>query len=147
MYVAMPRRTARDSASEECAMLRVHIAIAILRELAKSPKSLKNVIDANYDNNMREYVSDKYDLDYGLPVVDILELMPDSKEVIYPYSFLEGQATPTDLALLKGLARRRSDCRYLEIGTWRGESLANVASVAGECVSISLSDEEMKQMG
>lgn len=128
-------------------MARIQIAKAILRELVKSPKSLKSIIDANYEENMRTYVSDKYGFERGLPVLDLLDLMPSLEETIYPYSFLEGQATPTDLALLKGMAKRRPDCRYLEIGTWRGESLANVASVARECVSISLSNEEMKAMG
>jgi hypothetical protein len=128
-------------------MSRINIAAAILREVARSPKSLKGVLDANYEEKMRAYVAGKYGFSLGLPVIDLLDLVPGLQETIYPYSFLEGQATLTDLALLKAMARRRPDCRYLEIGTWRGESLANVASVAHECVSISLSDDEMRQMG
>src|SRR5262245_53985194 len=129
-----------------CAMSRMRMGAAILRELVRSPRSIKGVLDASYDEKMRRYVSGKYGFGRGFPALDLLDLVPDLEETIYPYSFLDGQASPTDLALLKGMARRRPGCRYLEIGTWRGESLANVASVAGECVSISLSDEEMKAM-
>jgi len=39
------------------------------------------------------------------------------------------------------------DCRYLEIGSWRGESMANVASVAGQCVALTLPAAEMAKFG
>lgn len=87
-----------------------------------------------------------YGYHVGLPEVSLLEFNPLLDEVIDPYSFLEGQAQPTDIALLKGLARQFPACRYFEIGSWRGESLANVAGVAGECVSLSLSPDEMRMM-
>src|SRR4051812_24496552 len=92
---------------------RLKLAAAIVRELARSPKSLRHVIDANYEDNMRKYVSAYYRFSRGLPILDLLDITPEIEETIYPYSFLEGQATPTDLALLKGLARRHPDCRYL----------------------------------
>jgi predicted O-methyltransferase YrrM len=54
---------------------------------------------------------------------------------------------PSDLALLKQLAGTFPECAYLEIGTWRGESVANVAGIAKECVTINLPDEEMHKRG
>jgi hypothetical protein len=49
--------------------------------------------------------------------------------------------------LLKQLAAGYKNCKYLEIGTWRGESISNVAEVASECYSLSLSDKEMHAIG
>ena len=95
----------------------------------------------------RKYVAEKYGYDNGLPVVDLLDLLPNLDETVAPYSFLEGQALPSDMALLKGLTRMTPECRYFEIGAWRGESIANVASVARECISLSLPEEELKQLG
>ena len=99
------------------------------------------------DSSMQEYVSRAYGLGGGLPTLDLLDLLPDFDEHVTPYAFLEGGSTTIDLALLKGLARRYDRCRYFEIGSWRGESVANVAGVASECISLSLSDEEMRQAG
>jgi hypothetical protein len=74
-------------------------------------------------------------------------LLPSVSETVSPYAFLEGGSTPIDLALLKALARRYDHCRYFEIGSWRGESVANVAAVAAECISLSLSDDEIRSAG
>jgi predicted O-methyltransferase YrrM len=82
-----------------------------------------------------------------LPQIDLLELFPEFDETVSPYSYLEGQALPTDIALLKGLARKRPGCRYLEIGSWRGESLANMATVCAECVALTLPTAEMVKTG
>jgi predicted O-methyltransferase YrrM len=50
--------------------------------------------------------------------------------------------------LLNGLAKKIPQCEYLEIGTWEGESICNVSRYAKECVSISLSEEQItKQYG
>ncbi|MDP1746019.1 MAG: class I SAM-dependent methyltransferase, partial [Bacteroidota bacterium] len=43
--------------------------------------------------------------------------------------------------------KRKTDCTYFEIGTWRGESAANVASVAKQVVTLNLPDEEMLKIG
>lgn len=89
----------------------------------------------------------QYGLDQGLPVINPEELFGDFSETIEPFAFLDGGSLPTDLALLKKLARRIPDCNYFEIGTWRGESVANVASVAEYCFTLNLSETEMKAMG
>ena len=82
-----------------------------------------------------------------LPTVDVLDLMPDFGGELSAYSFLEGTSLPTDMLLLKRLAQRFAACNYLEIGSWRGESLANVAAVAQRCTSITLSPAEMRRLG
>lgn len=96
---------------------------------------------------MKYYVIKKYGFEGGLPSIDMLDILPNFKEEIKPFSFLGGGSSPLELAFLKSLARRYKNCRYLEIGTWRGESIANVSSVAEECVSISLSDKELLELG
>jgi hypothetical protein len=115
------------------------------RTLFQDPRKLRRVLDAEQET--RDYVSRKYRLATGLPQVNILDLLPTLDETVAPYSVLEGTSPTIDIALLKGLARRFPDCRYFEIGAWRGESLANVATVAEHCVSLSLSDDEMRSRG
>lgn len=96
----------------------------------------------------RKKLIKKYGLKNGLPVIDFLEIFPNYNEIIKPLSFMPGGSSRViDYALLKGLARKFEKCRYLEIGTWRGESIACVASIAEECVSISLSEKLMRDYG
>jgi hypothetical protein len=94
-----------------------------------------------------ERVKREKGLERGLKTLDLLELCPDFEEEVNPYSFLYGTSPVIDIALLKALARRSKPCHYLEIGSWRGESLANVASVADQCVSVSLSAQDLKDRG
>lgn len=108
---------------------------------------MKEVKDNNYNNHMQRYVFNKYKLGYGLRVLDLLELFPCFEETIEPYSFLGGSSTIIDLALLKKLGRRYDYCRYLEIGTWRGESVSNMVGVADDIVSIDLTKETLKKKG
>jgi predicted O-methyltransferase YrrM len=79
-----------------------------------------------------------------LPTIDILDLFPNLEETVHPYSFLTGTSLITDIVLLKMLARCYKDGSYLEIGSWRGESIANVSDVMMDCVSVTLSEEEMR---
>jgi predicted O-methyltransferase YrrM len=117
----------------------------ILAQIVRRPASLGRVIDV--DQERRRAVADRYGLPNGLPTIDLLDLFPDFQETVSPYSFLDGTATPADIAVLRAFARSRPHCHYLEIGSWRGESLANVAQVAEVCVSLSLSPAEMKDRG
>ncbi|HCI71257.1 MAG TPA: hypothetical protein DHV30_11955, partial [Balneola sp.] len=81
-----------------------------------------------------------------LPTIDILDLFPDLNEVIDSYSFLIGTSLITDLVLLKSLAQKYDECAYLEIGSWRGESLVNVSNVTKDCTSLTLSPDEMRTL-
>jgi hypothetical protein len=95
----------------------------------------------------RNQVEETHHFPNGLPTIDLLDLVPDFNVKVDPYSFLEGTSTVLDIALLNALAGQRPGCRYLEIGAWKGESVANVSKFADQCVSISLSGAEMKAIG
>lgn len=96
----------------------------------------------------RQYVQEKYDLNPGLPVVDPSLLFGDDyAEDLKVFTFLDGGSLVTDLALLKGLARKFKKCRYFEIGTWRGESAINVAEVADEVFTLNFTDDELRSIG
>lgn len=88
----------------------------------------------------------EHNLENGLPSVDILKLFPGFKETVDPYAFLDGGSLPTDIALLKALAKKYQVENYLEIGTWRGESVANVASVVKNCYTVNLPDETIMDL-
>jgi hypothetical protein len=102
------------------------------------------VIQKTEQEEMKEYLLKKYGI-CQLPTIDLADLFPDFNETVNNYTYLEGTSLVTDIALLKSLARKFSSCSYLEIGSWRGESLSNVAEVAKKCVSITLSAEELRQ--
>jgi len=94
----------------------------------------------------KKYIKTKYEVEQ-LPTIDILDIFPNFHENLTTYSYLEGTSLVTDIMLLKSLARSFKKCSYLEIGSWRGESIANVAEVADNCTSITLSAAEMKSLG
>jgi hypothetical protein len=71
----------------------------------------------------------------------------EKDENVYPYSFLSGSSLATDFALLKLLCKKIEAEDYFEIGTWRGESVANVAPYVKNCFTLNLSDEVMLQKG
>ena len=126
-------------------MKKVAKLIKALILIIKKPYLLNKIID-DVDVN-KQVVIDKYNLPQGLKTIEITDLLPGFNETIEPFSYLDGGSTPIDLALLKGLAKSKTNCLYFEIGTWKGESVANVASVAKECVTLNLADKEMEQMG
>ena len=127
-------------------MSKLSKAVTILKTLITNPKSILTVLE--HEDNFRKLVQQKHpSCSSGLPVLNLLDLFPGMHETVSPYSFLDGTSLPSDLALLKMLARKFPDCAYLEIGTWRGESVANVAAVAKECITINLPDDEMRTRG
>jgi glycosyltransferase involved in cell wall biosynthesis len=96
---------------------------------------------------MRTYVLDNYGYERGLPVVDLSDVFPNLEETVTAHDFLEYRALPTDVVLLKGLAKRSRACKCLQIGAWREESTANIAAVAQECISVNVSDEDFQKLG
>jgi hypothetical protein len=108
---------------------------------------LKALYHFTASRDARRRVLKKYDLPEGLPSLDLLDLFPDFDETIDNYTYLDGTSRPIDIALIKALCKQPDSCSYLEIGSWRGESLSNAADVCAECCSISLSDTEMKAKG
>jgi predicted O-methyltransferase YrrM len=113
--------------------------------ILKQPSLLNKVLD-DPEVNKRTVVK-KYNLPLGLKTVDIAELIPQFDIRVMPFAALDGGSTPIDLALLKGLAASVPDCSYFEIGTWRGESVANIATLANNCTTLNLPDETMRSMG
>lgn len=118
--------------------------IKVLRLIVKKPRLLNIII--NEDENFRDTVHKKHGLLNGLPQIDITHLVPNFNETINHYAFLDGGSSPLDIALLKQLAKKYKIKSYLEIGTWRGESVANVAEVVDECYTINLPDEEIYKL-
>jgi len=112
--------------------------------LIKRPYLINNVINSNVV--FREKVERTYKLPKGLPQIDIKTLFPEFKMEVEPFAFLDGGSLPTDLALLKALALKYNTKDYLEIGTWRGESVANVSAVVENCYTVNLPDEDMLKM-
>lgn len=116
--------------------------------LRKPHKALKSIYRDRHDALWwQKYITEQYNMERGLPQVDLLDLIPEFEETISPYAMLEAAATPMDIALLKGLARSFEHCNYLEIGRWRGESITNVAPLTNTCYSLSLSPSQQAQAG
>lgn len=86
----------------------------------------------------------------GLPLVPFAHFVPATApaaaRTVAPFAFGDGGSLPTDLLLLRALAQQRPASRYFEIGTWRGESAANVAAVAGTVHTLNFSPAEMRAL-
>jgi len=97
------------------------------------------ILDQNEE--WEQYVRKKYST-LSLPVIPLNSLIHNTA-LVEPFAFLDGGSIPTDIALLRQLASDIPGCRYFEIGTWRGESIANVAAVSDVCYTLNLPDEEL----
>lgn len=112
--------------------------------LIKKPHLINLVLDN--EDEFKKTVTSGFSMPRGLPTVSISNFVDNSEE-IYPCSFLEGSSLVTDFALLKGICKKFNVEDYLEIGTWRGESAANVAPFVKNCITINLPDETMRKNG
>ncbi len=124
---------------------KLNVILKILTKIIKRPNSIFMVLkdESEYENLLIKKHSRTH-----FQTVDIKYFIDNGIQEINHYTFLEGGSWITDLALLKSLASRYQTCDYLEIGTWRGESIANVADVnESHCVSINLSPEQIISMG
>lgn len=116
-----------------------------LKLIAGQPSLLNHIID---DNEVwKKYVAKKYGFENGLPVVELKDLFGTLETEIPTFAFLDGGSLPTDIALLMNLAKQIDNCSYFEIGTWRGESVVNVADMAKDCTTLNLPDDEMRSIG
>jgi hypothetical protein len=118
---------------------KISTSLKIIRKILRNPEILGGILD-------EEEIWTRRGFERGLPTVDRLDLSPDFNIDVNPHSFLYGTSL-IDIALLKVLAKRYEKCRYFEIGTWRGESVVNVAEVAGECITVDLPVDELLERG
>lgn len=119
-----------------------------LLSLVRNPWLLNSVLAADEDtwqHRARKHTSRSLGAS-GLPMLPLAHYA-SAPDTVRPFAFREGGSLPTDLLLLRALARRVPACRYFEIGTWRGESAANVAEVAAEVYTLNLGDDEMRRLG
>lgn len=117
---------------------------AIIRQVCTKPITLYRIVD--FDEYYGKYLRKKHGIK-GLPTLGINRLFPDFEEEISNYCYLEGSSLAIDIAFLRKLAGSYNECSYFELGCWRGESLYNAAQVSKRCTALSLSKEEMEQMG
>jgi len=116
-----------------------------LSAIVKNPWLLNRVLAD--DSIWQNYIEQNYQMKSGLPVVDIDEVCGDLDITLECFAFLDGGSLPTDIALLKALSKQIENCQYFEIGTWRGESVVNVAEHAAECYTLNLSKADLLAIG
>ena len=126
-------------------MNKIRKAFKALWWILRKPVLLNRVLSD--EDTWQSYVVKKHGLPNGLPVVGMDQLIGPGTIQLGPMTYLDGGSLPTDLMLLAGLAERIGNGTYFEIGTWRGESVATVASRASSCFSLCLSDKEMQEQG
>ena len=126
-------------------MSRIIKALKAIWWILRKPVLLNRVLED--EDAWKAHVQKKYQFDGGLPVIGMDQLFKTDIQSLGPMTFLNGGSLPTDMMLLTGLAEDIKDCRYFEIGTWRGESVAAVAKKATSCHTLCLTDQEMRSMG
>lgn len=120
-------------------------ALKALRLLAAKPALLNLLLQDN--DYWRIYLEKKQKPYKPLDEYTLSSLFKDFNISVSPVTFLDGGSMVTDLALLKSLAGKINNCTYFEIGTWRGESVANVSPVCLECYTMDLPDDEKRRTG
>lgn len=132
-------------------MSRLSKTLSALARLARNPWLLNHVLAADtaaWQRRAGAHAARWQVGPGGPPVVPLRHFLPPgAADTVAPFAFQEGGSLPTDLLLLRGLARQCPGCRYFEIGTWRGESAANVAAVAATVHTLNLAAAEMRALG
>lgn len=123
---------------------KINKILSFIRIIIKNPSHINLVL--NNQIVMNEEFKKYYPNFMSLPQIDMRQLNDEIPENIQSF-LLDGSSLITDLLLLSTLSVRKEVNSYLEIGTWRGESVYNVAKYIDDCTTINLSKEEMKTMG
>jgi predicted O-methyltransferase YrrM len=126
-------------------MDKIRKSLRALSMIVRKPYLLNLILEEN--DQWYKYLNKKHPGFDCLPKISLTDLFGPLDETISPFTFLDGGSLPTDLALLKGLARQIEHCNYFEIGTWRGESVANISPIASDCYTMDLPDDEKRMMG
>ena len=122
---------------------KIKVIYRLIANIITNPTSIFLILEDESD--FKKALFKKYGIE-KLRTVDINNFLQNRKASIESYTYLDGSSMVTDLALLKSLATSFEACEYLEIGSWRGESLVNVANVAHHCTSINLSPDEIVKL-
>jgi len=123
---------------------RLKAIYSILRKILIKPSSIFLVLKD--ETEFKSYLQKKY-RKTQFPTVDINHFLLNGTAEVNHYTFLDGSSLLTDLALLKSVAASYKQCEYMEIGTWRGESILNVLDTGANCTSVNLSPEDIIAMG
>jgi len=83
----------------------------------------------------------------ALPLIRFDALVGPDRFNLSHYNFAPWSASPIEYALIQGIARRFKPCHFLEIGSLRGELLANLNGLVESAVSLSLSKDDMRRRG
>lgn len=125
-----------------------------MNKFSKLLKALSLILQKPYllNNVLRDEIVFKEDFQRAFPFVAfkqirLVDLMESDEVTITPYAFFSGSSLATDFALLQLLCRKYQVEDYLEIGTWRGESAANVAPYVNSVYSFNLGDEQLLSLG
>ena len=124
-------------------MFKIKKLFSALSKIISQP-SLLNLILLQNDNLKAEFLK-KYPNLESLPQITLKELDENFNTEIDLF-FLDGGSMTTDLALLKTLAKKKSVNNYFEIGTWRGESVWNVAKEIEDCTTLNLSNADILEL-
>lgn len=108
--------------------------------IVRQPSLLNVIIDENTQRAQQFYK--KYPKQQPLPQISLVDVLKANSVDLF---FLDGASLPTDIALLKSLAQGKQS--YFEIGTWRGESVWNIAKVIDDCTTLNLSKNEINRLG
>ncbi|MEJ5103612.1 class I SAM-dependent methyltransferase [Chryseobacterium sp. MYb328] len=125
-------------------MAKVNKFLSFIRTILETPSLINLVLDSSFESEKK--FKKKYTEISSLPQIDLKLLGKEIAGDIDTF-ILDGSSLITDLQLLKTLSMRDDINSYIEIGTWRGESVYNVAKHVEDCTTINLSKEEMKEMG
>ncbi|TGE27293.1 class I SAM-dependent methyltransferase [Hymenobacter metallicola] len=130
-------------------MSKISKTLRALTSLVRNPWLLNHVLaadEAGWQERARAHTRRQLSAQ-GLPMAPLSTFLSAADDTVQPFAFREGGSLPTDLLLLRALARRVPQARYFEIGTWRGESAANVAAVAASVHTLNLSATELRALG
>ncbi len=113
--------------------------------LLQKPYLLNLILE---QNEAYSSILQQYSFENGLPVISLHHLMQDKTIEVSPYAMAEGGSMVSDIALLKILARQYdNNAVFFEIGTWRGETTANIAPLVKQCYTLNLSAGDLRQLG
>ncbi len=123
------------------------VGLGAMRAL-RDPRLLARLATPSAGDRERRYEDEATRLLGGAPrTVPIEALLAPDSQVVDQLSFLDDASTVLDLLLLKSLVARSAGRRYLEVGTFRGESAVAVATEASKVVTLSLSEAELVKRG